>query len=276
VTFLHSDEVMALFTLEHTEQLFEKLVACCYEAILRPGDTAVDCGAHKGWHTFPMAEIVGKSGRVHAFEAIPSLINELKEEIARRKLTQIELHGQAVSSAPGKAQFAWIKNGEGLSGLRDRDVSGHVSNPDVEHLTVPVTTIDSLPASTLDRWRFCKLDIEGAELDALRGARKSLLRHRPVLVFENGRGVAAKYFGYSRDEYFDFFRGIGYVQFDLFGQDFGPDQWEPTYVPWNTIAVSAGTTDEHFFRDTYPELVQSAKRRCEEKQTTGLIGASSP
>jgi FkbM family methyltransferase len=268
MAFLSHEEVLHLYRLESTSQLFERLVACCYKAVLRPGDTAVDCGAHKGWHTFPMAEIVGSSGKVHAYEAIPSLVKELQEQIASRHLTQVKLHGQAVSSAPGEARFVWIKNGEGVSGLQDRDVSDLVAKPDKEYLTVPVTTIDMLSSDALDRWRFCKLDIEGAELDALKGARRHLSNYNPVLVFENGRGVSAGYFGYTRDEYFDFFKEIGYVQFDLFGRDFGPDQWEPTYIPWNTIAVRARSRDEEFFRDGYPALLQGVREDCERKQGT--------
>ena len=71
-------------TLEHLfacarndSYFFELIIRRVYEAILSPGDTAVDGGACAGIHTIPMAKRVGPTGRVHAVEALPRYARRL-------------------------------------------------------------------------------------------------------------------------------------------------------------------------------------------------------
>jgi predicted methyltransferase len=49
---------------------FEAVLRRVYESVLKPGDVAIDAGAHIGSHTFPMALTVGPEGKVYAFEPI--------------------------------------------------------------------------------------------------------------------------------------------------------------------------------------------------------------
>src|SRR3954452_22328546 len=58
---------------------FEGLIRDIYVVLLKPGDTAVDAGAHKGDHTFQMAQAVAPNGQVIAIEVAPELVHHLME-----------------------------------------------------------------------------------------------------------------------------------------------------------------------------------------------------
>jgi hypothetical protein len=103
------------------------------------------------------------------------------------------------------------------------------------------------------RSSFWKLDLEGGEYDALRGGRAALDRHRPAIVFENGREATAKNYDYTIDDFFALFRGRGYALYDLFGNEFDETRWSVPAVPWYTIAVPHGSETEA----TLPNLMRS-------------------
>jgi FkbM family methyltransferase len=145
--------------------------------LLRPGDHVVDVGANVGYFTFAAAHLVGPAGRVTAFEASPRMHPALRANAARNRVTQIELHGVAVSDARGEVQFhAAPPSHTGLSSLRKL--------PDASATyTVPTLALDDL-LDTLPPVRLVKLDVEGAEMRVLRGMRKLLERDRPFLISE--------------------------------------------------------------------------------------------
>ncbi len=85
---------------------FEKNLQDLYEAFLRPGDIAVDVGAHTGHHTFPIARCVSPGGRVLAFEPL----DNCREQIVRRVETEglasvISVFPFAVGAENGEAEF---------------------------------------------------------------------------------------------------------------------------------------------------------------------------
>ena len=146
------------------------------QALLRPGATALDAGAHVGPHTLPMARAVGPAGRVFAFEPQPHLFRLLCGNLALNGLAQAE----PVEAALGAAQ-------------------GDVARPDVDYFRpgnfgavalgtgphrVPVLTVDGLDLADC---RLIKIDVEGMEAAVLDGARATIARCRPALYVENNR-----------------------------------------------------------------------------------------
>lgn len=65
--------------------MFEQAVRRVYSAILSQGDIVFDIGAHLGKHTLPMAELVGPTGRVLAFEPIIEKFSQLSTELEKRR-----------------------------------------------------------------------------------------------------------------------------------------------------------------------------------------------
>ena len=100
-----------------------------------------------------------------------------------------------------------------LSSLRP--ASGDTST--CNRISVKTTTLDDEIAESVT---LIKLDIEGAEYNALLGGARILEHSKPIIVFENGRGVAAERFGYSKEDFFNLFKRFGYFLFSISGMPF--------------------------------------------------------
>jgi FkbM family methyltransferase len=162
--------------------------------LLRPGMVAVDAGANIGIFTLAMARLVGESGEVHAFEPEPGNAALLEENVRRNDL---EGTVTVVRSALGEeAGSVSISTGPDAA-------SAYVSDGGVE---VPRLRLDDYPLSRLD---LLKLDIEGAELGALRGAARTIERFRPVLLVECAERHLARAGGSAR-ELIGLLRAAGY------------------------------------------------------------------
>lgn len=245
------DRIAKLFALQDSANVFEDIIAGIYRAVLRPGDLAVDGGANRGLHSFPMAELVGPAGQVVGFEPIPWLAETLRNERSRRGLPQLEIRQQALADRDGTATFHWIRNADGYSGLQPRP---YPENPQRELIEVETIRLDQVLEGAGRPWRFMKLDLEGGEFRAMQGAANSLARHRPVIVFENARAGAAETYGYDADSYFSFFEGLGYRLRDLFGRPFGRSEWDSPGYPWYFIAAGRAE-DEALLDRAVPEVL---------------------
>ncbi|MDZ4799317.1 MAG: FkbM family methyltransferase [Bryobacteraceae bacterium] len=224
---------------------FEGLVASAYRAVLSPGDTALDIGAHKGSHTFQMLESVAPSGRVIAFEAAPMMVSEIHSTLdlyysqLRPLLT---LHNCAVLDRAGNATFFFTPNTPGLSSLRNR---GDVGAGSVQPFEVQIRTVDEIVGES-DNIRFIKCDIEGAEYHAFLGARNTIARCRPVVCFEHN-WTGPKHFGYQPVDFSQFWEGLDYAVFDLFGNP-QPPSWPATARIWDFLAAPREYDVSHVFQ----------------------------
>lgn len=214
----------------------EDILEEIYVGLVKAGDCVVDAGANVGRHTFPMAACVGPGGHVFAFEAIPRLCENLNSICEARQLGQVRVIPVALGAREGQARFRWVVAADGLSGLRERNMTASESSSIVE-IDVPVAALDTALAARPGPIRFIKADLEGGEYHMLMGASGILRRDRPVIVFENGREPAAELYEYSRDDWFSFFRSVNYSLFDLFGRPFGEAQWWELGMPWYTVAL---------------------------------------
>lgn len=233
--------------------LFEHVIEQICRAVLKPGDLALDGGAHVGRHTWPMAESVGTSGRVLAVEAYPRLARALVRRVQKRRLPQVDVIAQALYDRPGRVRFQCVDGHPAYSGIEKRryDFAERVRETEVE-----ATTMDVLIAPHPDRrYRFCKLDLEGGEFRALEGGRRSLETHGPFVVFENDQENSARDYGYTPDDWFGFFGTIGFELFTLWGQPFRREDWGRRNIPWNFLAVRSNSQDAQFIADELPRIL---------------------
>lgn len=233
------EDCARIIALQPHSQIFEDMIAGLAAAVLRPGDLAVDGGAHRGLHTWAMAQLVGPTGRVLAVEPLPHLAAALRPAAAARGLGQVEVIEAALAERGGSAEFLWIRNAEGYSGLRPRP---YPVEPRTERIAVRTVRLDDVldAAGAARPWRFAKLDLEGGEFRALEGAQAGIARWRPVVVFESGRAVAAEAYGYTAAQFFGLFARLDYRLLDLFGRRFGPAQWDARPLPFYFVAVPEG------------------------------------
>jgi FkbM family methyltransferase len=151
-------------------------------ALLRPGDIAIECGAHIGTLTIPMARAVGPQGSIHAFEAQPYFARLLDANLALNGIGNAVMRNVVVGRDRGIVRLPPIEYdkpvnfaGLSLAGL-PTDGGGHGT-------ALPVRTLDRL-CGTFDRLQLIKLDIEEMEPAALAGAIALLDRFRPIVYCE--------------------------------------------------------------------------------------------
>ena len=152
--------------------------------VLRGDGCGVDVGSHCGSVLSQMIA-VAPNAQHHAFEPLPHLAARL-----RREFPNATVYECALSDESGSSTFHRAVQDEGYSGLRRRDYA----RPDeqVEILQVQTRRLDDLLPPDL-RVDFCKIDVEGAELQVLRGAQRTLARWKPYVFFEHGVGSANHY-----------------------------------------------------------------------------------
>ena len=141
--------------------------------LLEPGDTFVDVGANIGYFTLLASRRVGPEGRVIAVEANPRTFTLLEANVRLNACTNVALHHVAAGEAAGFATL--FEREAGNAGGDQVDFTGDG--------TIEVKRLDALVGE--QPVRLIKLDIEGAEAKALRGATGLLGRaDAPDLVFE--------------------------------------------------------------------------------------------
>jgi FkbM family methyltransferase len=163
--------------------VFERTTARALRRLLPPGGVALDIGANIGAHTLPMARQAGPQGRVIAVEPT-SAGARLRDNLARNPELASRVTVCAVGIiAPGERlapayYAAWPVHGAGRRHAVHRGVALNADGS-------AGMTLDSLVQEQgLTRLDVIKIDIDGHELAALRGASATLERWRPALVLE--------------------------------------------------------------------------------------------
>ncbi len=149
--------------------------------VLRPGDVAVDAGAYKGGYTFWMRQAVGPTGFVYAFEPQPGLATRLTKTVEAYGWSNVTVRASALGASRGERTLH--VPGEGHSPR----ASLVVERPGARPESIVEETLDealhSMPAGA--RLSFLKCDVEGHELEVLRGAGETLAEYRPALLVEH-------------------------------------------------------------------------------------------
>jgi FkbM family methyltransferase len=177
-------------------------------SVLKPGDTAIDAGAHIGFFTLQMAAMVGPEGRVHAFEPYDANADLLERSIQENRFAdRVDFRRSAVGAATGTATLTFpveTLNTGGAYLLRD-GTSPLAGN---QKRVVPVVALDDLPIRR--PVRFIKMDVEGAEPLVIRGAAALLRADRPVVLSELHPTQLERASGISGDAFLSAMRTLGY------------------------------------------------------------------
>ena len=145
---------------------------------IQPGATVLEGGPYIGYLTISAARAAGADGRVVAVEPNPGTIGVLRTNVARNGFEQrVQLVEAALGSEPRRATFHVTEGGD-TSSLHPPPYPSRVVEVDV------VRGDDLLPAVDV-----VKLDLEGNEVQALRGLEQLLERSRPVLFCECNAGM---------------------------------------------------------------------------------------
>lgn len=149
-----------------------------FAQFLRPGMVAVEVGANIGAHTVFLAQAVGPTGQVLAFEPQRIVYQTLCANLALNSIPNVRAFHAAVGQTPGEIvvpllDYCQEHNFGGLG------LGGHVHGE-----RVPLMTLDSLHLAAC---HLLKVDVEGMEQSVLEGARETITRLKPILYVENDR-----------------------------------------------------------------------------------------
>lgn len=224
------------------------------------GFAMFDGGAHKGYHTLRMLALPGCE-RVFAVEADPVMAQTLKDILDREAAgdPRVTLVQKALQRDPSIRSIPWRSSSshQGRSSIvsakSDRPTIWH-GNQEMEYreiTQVDAATIDDILSDNTLPVGFIKLDLEGADLHALFGARDTLACHRPVVAFENSVH-APEVHGFTLPEVAGYFHGLGYVAMNVVGEVMGVDNWfgffEAWAVPRERAAAVSGMINDSLAR----------------------------
>lgn len=161
----------------YDQNLCEPTVQIVLRDLCRPGDTVFDVGANAGALSLLMSRLVGLKGRVVSFEASRRIVDKTQHNLTLNGCSNVELYNRAIYHTSG--QTAVIYHGSHLNDSLLASNDAGVGKSEVETLS-----IDDFVAYTGHVPKLIKMDIEGAEFDALRGAKQLIAATHPTFLLE--------------------------------------------------------------------------------------------
>lgn len=189
-------------SLKATGEWSEGEVVQIFEKFVSEGDVVLDIGANVGAFTVVLGRLVGKKGVVHAFEPMPALHNLVVANAVLNGLGNVRAHNAFAGEKSSikmlevvnanvlyddtpsvwASRLRWPINFGSLS-WRDEDLQPLKGTYAIDHAST--LSVDEL---RLYRCDFMKIDVEGAELDVLSGAAKTIKTYLPAIYLEDDRG----------------------------------------------------------------------------------------
>lgn len=167
--------------------------------VLTPDAVCIDVGAHKGEVLDDMIALAPNA--VHmAFEPIPSFYNDL----ILRYEGKAKVFNLALSDKAGSTTFQHVVSNPAYSGMKQR---AYQQEETIEEIKVEMARLDDL-VKLEQKIDLIKIDVEGAELQVLKGAEQLLKKWKPTIIFEHGKG-ASEFYGTSPQLLFEFLSNCG-------------------------------------------------------------------
>ncbi len=182
-----------------------------FRTVVRPGMTVLDVGANIGHHTVLYSSLVGPTGRVIAFEPQSVIFQLLAGNVAINGCENTSVVQSCVGEGEGTVHLYPINYHDasnfGALGV-DSDAA---QRGEAAGELCRVASLDRLLSEQrrpLERCDFMKIDVQSFELFVLKGARRTLIKYRPVLFLEVAPYWMSKSYDYR--EIYEFLWGLGY------------------------------------------------------------------
>lgn len=177
---------------------------------LRQGDIVVDVGAHIGTFTLKALRTVGSSGFVVGVEPASKNFRLLSRNVAANSMQNVAIFNVGLGGEPGRAELNLYKRG-GENSVFKRET------PPAAVEAIQIDTLDSIANRlSLSHVDFVKIDVEGFELEVLKGGKNVLARHHPSIAMETHS------WGPTVDEIADFLASFGYkINFEQYRSSLG-------------------------------------------------------
>jgi FkbM family methyltransferase len=167
------------------------------KSLVRAGNLVADVGANVGAYTFEFSSLVGSTGHVYAFEPISENLEILQAVIRKSNLSNVTSFDAALGSKTGQHEMV-IPDLGGFTGY----YWAHLAEVGDRgrRQTVNVLRLDDLwKKNTIPRLEFIKCDVEGGELDVIRGALELIRSQLPGWLLEVSRATSGELFRILKD-----------------------------------------------------------------------------
>lgn len=150
---------------------------------IEQGDTVIDIGANEGLWTNALAKKVKENGCVWAFEPVESTFKLLKKNT--RKYSNINLLKLGVSDKTGSETIVYDPVATAPPGASIVTTAKHISNTqNLIKSKIQLDTLDNVLLNKIEKVKFIKVDVEGHELNVIKGGIKTISKHKPILFME--------------------------------------------------------------------------------------------
>lgn len=219
------------FRLKLVLRQWEPEVVLFFRKAIRPGMVIIDCGAHVGYHTKLLSELVGAEGMVISFEPHPIHFEYLRKNTENCK--NVVLINKAVGDQVGIVTLYDYDAGSGLASLafQEERISytkgktlgelfprGKREFQGMQYVVEVTTLNDEIRQIDIGRVDVIKLDVEGAEVKALKGANEILRNFSPLILFELSP-ACLRTFGYCPADLVNVLVNLGYSCFSILCDD---------------------------------------------------------
>lgn len=180
--------------------VYEPATSALLIRVLSARDVFYDVGAHVGYYTCLAGRRVTE-GRVVAVEPCDCSHRVLTQNVRANGLANVEVLHRAIWHCSGEVVRVGRQGAAAALGTASTHVLHQAAKESEAQSSVATISIDDITRETGQVPTFIKIDVEGAEREAMEGARETLRRHKPVLIVEHNDETAAA-FGYSLTELF--------------------------------------------------------------------------
>lgn len=189
------------------------------------GGDAVDLGANVGRHSWILGTIVRRTGNI-LISVEPDINNAkiIKDNIKDINWFNMKIITNPVTDTKKNVYFLYDSNCQ-LNKIINEEQSNTV--------TMESVTLDEISQGYSPK--FIKIDIEGQEINAIKGGQETVLKHRPIISTEFG---ASEYSQNEIDWYYYFFKSNNYIFLDLFGDEFSEIDFVKNHQHyWNRFLI---------------------------------------
>lgn len=186
-------------------QLYDYQTRQIIRLVCKSNSHTIDVGTHKG-DILDVLLQQSPNGMHFGFEPIPLLYQQLQTKYSNN--SNVQLFDYALSNHNGSTTFNYVTSNPSYSGIKKRNYD-RKGETDTE-IIVQTARLDDLLQNRPGRITFIKIDVEGAELDVLKGAEALIKKDQPVIVFECGIGGTDMYHN-TPTQLFQFFEAQDYA-----------------------------------------------------------------
>ena len=205
----------------------------------------LDIGANVGWYSLHFSKM--KSSKIYSFEPVEYIFNQLKNNIQLNNISNVFPFNVALSNETGNKEFYYDP----------LNASATSSENILDSVLAPITcrTIDLdtfIVQNKIERLDLIKCDVEGAEINVIKGGLNSIKKFRPIVFMEMLRKWSAK-FNYHPNDIIQLFNLIGYSCYEYINKELIKiENIDEDTISTNFLFLH--NTEHHEFLKTYNEL----------------------